>query len=124
MIIGIGCDIVDHQMTNQLNWANQPSAMARVFSTNEIELYNCKKEVRFLSGRFAAKEAVLKCIGTGMEDGIALTEVEILQLNNGRPFVKLGSNAKEAAEKAGIKSFHVSISHTIGYSLAYAIAED
>ena len=124
MIVGIGCDIVNHQMTNQLNWVDQPRAMARIFSVNEIELYNQKKEIKFLAGRFAAKEAVLKSIGTGMEDGIALTEIEILQLNNGKPFVKLEGNAKKAADKAGVKSIHISISHSADYSIAYSIADN
>lgn len=123
MIVGIGCDIVSHQMTNQLNWNSQPTTLARIFSANEIELYNQKKEVKFLAGRFAAKEAVLKSMGIGMEDGMALTEVEILQLDNGKPLVMLGGNAKLAADKVGIKSFHISISHSVDNSIAYAVAE-
>jgi len=124
MIIGIGCDIVNHYITAQLHWESNACGLSRIFSANELKLYHSKKGIKFIAGRFAAKEAVLKCIGTGMVDGIALTEIEILQHENGKPLVKLDGNAKDAADNAGIKIFHISISHTEGFSLAYVIAEN
>jgi len=58
MIIGIGCDVVEHRMTEQLNWQSDTKMLERVFSKNEIDLYNVHKTVKFIAGRFAVKEAV------------------------------------------------------------------
>lgn len=123
MIVGIGCDIVDHHITSQLNWNNEKGPSNRIFSKREIDLYNGKKELRFLAGRFAAKEALLKCIGTGMQDGISLTHIEILQLNNGSPIIELTGEVKKISVSLGINRFHISISHSEKHSIAFIVAE-
>ena len=58
-----------------------------------------------------------------MQDGISLVEIQILKSDKGKPVVSLEGKVKEIADKLGIKIFHVSISHSEGYSIAYAIAE-
>ena len=123
MIIGIGCDIVEHEMSKALNWESNPSSLARIFSKPEID--NCPSEVqlRFLSGRFAAKEAVLKCLGIGMQDGISFTDIEILKLVTGKPQVALMGQVKKVSEGLGINFWHISITHTENMSFAVVIAE-
>ena len=123
MIIGIGCDIVEHNTTKLLKWESDSNLLHRIFSTKELELYNIQKKTEFIAGRFAAKEAVLKCLGTGMRDGISLPDIQILRLENGKPIVKLGGDVKEISDKLGIGSWHISITHTTNYSYAFVIAE-
>jgi holo-[acyl-carrier protein] synthase len=125
MIIGIGCDIVEHSVTEQLKWHLDLKTRQRFFSLQEIDLHRNRinASVKFLSGRFAAKEAVLKCIGTGMEDGISLTDIEILSDKRGKPTIILKGDIKNISEEIGINLWHVSITHSSSCSMAFVIAE-
>lgn len=82
---------------------------------------DCKTPATRLAGRFAAKEAVLKVLGTGWRGGIEWTDIETLPDPLGRPIVKLtGESARIAAER-GIADILVSISHAGDYAMASAI---
>ena len=124
MIVGIGCDIVEHQTTINLKWDSKLSAQKRIFTAKEIGIYQVSQKIEFLSGRFAAKEAVLKCLGTGMQDGIALTDIQVLQLESGAAFIELYGEAKGIADSLGINVWSISISHTENSSIAFVIAEN
>ena len=95
MIIGVGCDIAEHDITEALNWQSDSNILKRVFSQAELTLYENQKNKEFLVGRFAAKEAVLKCLGTGMQDGISLTDVQILQRESGKPIIEVQGEVKK-----------------------------
>lgn len=123
MIIGIGCDIVNHERVEKLNWSSDSEVQHRILSNEEYQLYQKAKDIKFIAGRFAAKEAVVKCLGTGMEDGISLTNIQILQTIEGAPQLVITGPEKELIKKKGIKTWHVSISHTVGFSMAVVIAE-
>jgi holo-[acyl-carrier protein] synthase len=124
MIVGIGCDIVDHAITDSLGWPQLPKKLQRVFTQSELELLNIESNnTKFLSGRFAAKEAVLKSIGTGIEDGFSLKEIQILKDDSGRANVKVTGKLKKLSERLRITAWHISISHTETTSIAYVIAE-
>jgi holo-[acyl-carrier protein] synthase len=123
MIIGIGCDNVNHNITKKLEWETDTRTLQRFFSAKELVLYETKKSVKFLAGRFAAKEALLKCLGTGICDGVSLTDIEILQLDNGKPTIALYGSVKEDADKVGVTSWYVSITHSVDSSTAFVVAE-
>jgi holo-[acyl-carrier protein] synthase len=123
MTIGIGCDIVEHDMAIRLKWESDLSVQKRIFTSNELEIFHQKNDIKFLAGRFAAKEAVLKCLGTGMQDGIALTDIQILQSENEKPIIELNGEPKQISDAMEISSWHISISHSNKYSIAFAIAE-
>lgn len=123
MIVGIGDDIVEHKVSKRLGWRNDQSILKRIFSPREIDLYLPTKNIRFLSGRFAAKEAILKCLGTGMQDGIALPDIQILPSESGKPIIELSGEVKKIAEAMGITHWHISISHSSTCSIARVIAE-
>ncbi|MET0464044.1 MAG: holo-ACP synthase [Chitinophagaceae bacterium] len=123
MTIGIGCDIVDHNVTDKLKWATDAQMLERLFSKEEMSLYYSKKTINFLAGRFAAKEAVLKCIGTGMQDDLSLNDIQILQENSNKPFILLKGKVKSISEDMGINYWHLSITHCESYSVAFAVAE-
>lgn len=95
----------------------------RIFTIRELELYSKNKEISFLAGRFATKEAVLKCLDTGMQDGIALTDIQVLQMESGKPLVELFNGTKRIADELQINSWHLSISHSGSHSIAFVIAE-
>jgi holo-[acyl-carrier protein] synthase len=123
MVIGIGCDIIDHELTKRLDWALNERVQERIFSKSELQLSSGQQIERFLSGRFAAKEAVLKCLGSGMKDGIALTDIHVLQTSAGQPFIQVEGKVKEMADSMGIVNWFISISHTNNTSCAFVIAE-
>jgi holo-[acyl-carrier protein] synthase len=125
MIVGIGCDIVSHDLTKKLNWAQNPKIRLRIFSDDELNTYptHLEQQVAFLAVRFAVKEAVLKCLGTGMVDGISLKEIEVLSDNHNRPNIVLSGEVHKMALEKGITSWHLSISHAESNSVAFVIAE-
>ena len=123
MIIGIGSDIVEHDVTEKLQWSSDLTLLKRIFSSQELELYQAEPSIKFLSARFAVKEAVLKCLGVGMEEGLALTEIQTLNDKNGKPQVELTGEVKRLADEKNIQTWHVSITHTQTSSLAFIIAE-
>jgi holo-[acyl-carrier protein] synthase len=122
-IIGIGCDITSHEVTDRLNWNSDHKVLERIFSKKEIDLYKENDSITFLCGRFAAKEALLKSLGTGMEDGISLRDIEILKLSNGQPKIKVTGRVKEIADSLGINNWQISISHSDKSSMAFVLAE-
>ena len=70
-----------------------------------------KRYYEHLAGRFAAKEAVLKVLGTGWRGGIQWTDVEVLKEPSGQPRIRLTGECRRIADELGIVSWHVSISH-------------
>lgn len=123
MIVAIGCDIVDHKLTELLKWKTDLNLLRRVFSNKELDLYDKEKSLSFLAGRFAAKEALLKCLGTGMQDGIALTEIETLTSESGQPQILVAGEVKRISKQLAVDSWHISITHSANYSLAFVVAE-
>jgi holo-[acyl-carrier protein] synthase len=123
MIVGIGCDVVEHNITQSLHWASNLRRRQRIFSVEELELSTAYNTDRFISGRFAAKEAVLKCLGTGMKDGISLKDIQVLQTEAGKPIIQIKGKIEKIARRLGIASWHISISHTTNSSTAFVIAE-
>lgn len=101
-----------------------PHFLTRCFTPSEIEYCLGKKNEKSISeslaGRFAAKEAVAKALGTGvMTMGIGFTDIEILNDKNGAPFVKLGGAASQKVEELGVRSVSISISHDGDYAVAF-----
>lgn len=92
----------------------------RVYS--EAELNDTDRDPERLAGRFAAKEALLKVLGTGIS-GIGLGAVEVLAEASGRPRVVLGTSASRIAQASCLSAFEVSICHEGDYALAIAIAQ-
>jgi len=124
MIIGVGCDIVEHEITTKLEWFDNSSILKRLFSLSEIEKSPVKNQEKYFSGRFAVKEAILKCLNTGMEDGISLTQIEIIKTESGTVKALLTGQVKKIADLKNITDWHISISHSNHSSIAFVIAEN
>jgi holo-[acyl-carrier protein] synthase len=126
MIIGVGCDIVAHTTTEKMKWHTDLKIRSRLFSEIELIMFpsHPKQQLPFLAGKFAVKEAVLKCLGTGMIDGISLKEIEVLKDDLQRPRISLNGQVQQIALDKGITHWHLSISHTDANSIAFVIAEN
>jgi holo-[acyl-carrier protein] synthase len=98
--------------------------IARVYTDLEIEYCSARKAAtQHYAGRWAAKEAVLKAIGTGWVRGISWRDIEIRNQPGGAPQVALRGGARDVIERRGIRRLHVTISHCRCHAVAYAIAE-
>jgi len=122
-IVGHGLDIVEVGYYRRLR--EDPAGeniLGRIFTHTELALAGSGPRcAEHLAGRFAAKEAVLKALGTGWTQGIAWTEVEIGALPIGAPIVTLSGRAAEIAKELNITSWLVSISHTDALAAASVI---
>jgi holo-[acyl-carrier protein] synthase len=78
--------------------------------------------VEKLAGRFAAKEAVLKLLGTGWRGKIAWTDIEVINNSSGQPAVRMEGEVKRIADAAGVKEIAISITHTANFAIASAVA--
>lgn len=121
MITGLGVDIVEiDRMREAL--ARHPRIKERLFSADERGY--CEKRSRpevHYALRFAAKEAVLKALGTGFA-GMRFTDVEVMREDSGRPVPRLSGRAAERAEELGIVEMHLSLSFTHSTAVASAVA--
>ena len=88
----------------------------------EAERSHCRNRVPELAVRFAAKEAVMKALGTGMK-GVGWREIEILNNDDGKPFVILHGHAKSKAKELGLRDLSVSLSHSRDLAIASVIGE-
>lgn len=122
MISGVGVDIVEiRRISEAMN--NHANFIDKMFSKNEIEYLKSRNlRAQFVAGRFAAKEAVSKALGTGFS-GFEFKDIEIDRTAAGKPIVVLKGKAKLIAQKYGNYKIHVSISHGEDSAIAYAIME-
>lgn len=123
-ILGIGTDIIECLRIAQMIERHGELFIQRVYTEHEIAYCSTKKAAtQHYAGRWAAKEAVLKALGTGWVRGISWRDVEVRHRPGGAPIVALRGGAREVFERSGIAEMHVSISHCRSYAIAYAIAE-
>lgn len=120
--VGLGVDIVEIERMKRL-LARTPSFAERVFSPEERAY--CDKmasPATHYALRFAAKEAVVKALGTGFSEGIGVRDIEVERAKNGRPFAKLSGRALEIAESQGVRELSISLSYTHTDAVACAMA--
>jgi holo-[acyl-carrier protein] synthase len=118
MIAGIGTDIVAVGRITKL----RPAAIARLLTPRETEYCRrFKNRQERTAGRFAAKEAILKALGTGLSSGITWHHIEILPDISGAPQATLTGAALERMSRLGATHCHVSISHQKKYAVAFAV---
>ncbi|MGB0766650.1 MAG: holo-ACP synthase [Phycisphaeraceae bacterium] len=124
-ILGHGIDLVDTPRIERLLGEHEARFLNRVFTAGERAYCDGggKMRVQRYAARFAAKEAVLKVLGTGWSGGIAWTDVEVVREASGQPRVELHGEAAAIAERLGIDRLHVSLSHLAGHALASVIGE-
>jgi holo-[acyl-carrier protein] synthase len=122
-VVGIGTDIVECLRIAQMIERHGELFINRVYTEREIEYCRSRKAAtQHFAGRWAAKEAVLKALGTGWRRGISWRDVEIRNDVAGRPSVAMRGGAREFVEQSGIREMLISISHCRSHATAYALA--
>lgn len=122
MILGIGTDIVEIERIRGMIERHGDHFVQRCYTPAEIEysMRHRDSAIRF-AGRWAAKEAVVKALGTGFVQGITFHDVEIIALHTGQPTVKLSGEAARIASEQSITEIMITISHAREYATATAI---
>ncbi|WP_100524847.1 holo-ACP synthase [Mycobacteroides abscessus] len=115
-------DLVEVARVEEL-MTSQPELRERVFTVRELAYcYRHRRAGEHLAGRWAAKEAVLKSLGTGMGAGMEWTDIEVINDRRGRPTVRLYGEAEAAARSLDVQHIDISLSHTAGLAVAHAVA--
>ena len=125
MIVGTGVDIAEVPRIEASIERFGDRFLRRVFTDAEIQYCDSKvNRAERYAARFAAKEAALKAIGTGLRRGITWRDVEVTREPGGRPTMSFHGVAAQFAAKVGMKRAHLSLSHTKEHAIAYVILED
>jgi holo-[acyl-carrier protein] synthase len=122
-IVAHGIDLVDFPRIEEMMNRHGERFINRVFTAAEQEYAKSNRNsVEKLAGRFAAKEAILKMMGTGWRGKIAWTDIEVKNDALGRPEVTLSGEVEKIADGLGIKHISLSITHTANFAIASAVA--
>lgn len=122
MIYGVGIDLVKVSRMKEMSKKWQDKFFQRVFTQSEIAYCKEKKNPYLsLSVRFAAKEAVIKAIGS--RAFIDMTDIEVMNSDTGKPSIKIDGKLQDFFKEKGIKHCHLSLSHEREYGVAYVVLE-
>lgn len=113
----IGVDIIEISRVERVISKWQDSFLKRIYTAAELE--SCSN-TSSLAARFAAKEAVMKALGTGAR-GVKWRDIEILTNGDGAPLIRLYGRARERSKEIGIAEFCVTMSHSREYAVAFVI---
>ena len=122
-VIGIGTDITECLRIARMIQRHGDLFITRVYTPEEIRYcQNRKQATQHFAGRWAAKESVLKALGTGWRRGISWLDIEVRNEPGGKPVVAVRGGAREVIEQLGIHQVFISISHCRSYATATAVA--
>lgn len=122
--IANGIDLVELERIEKILSSHGERFLNRVFTVREREYADKNKGARTekLAGRFAAKEAVMKVIGTGWRGKISWTDIEIINDSMGKPVLRLSGEVERIMDDMGISDIDISITHTKQFAIASAVA--
>lgn len=124
MIVGIGTDIVDVGRIDAMLGRRGEALAQRLLSTAEFDAFKAHPApARFLAKRFAAKEAALKALGTGLRNGMRWADISVAHDALGKPALHLAGVARQQADALGVNACHLSISDEQRYAVAFVILE-
>ncbi|MDE0718993.1 MAG: holo-ACP synthase [Dehalococcoidia bacterium] len=115
-----GVDIIEIPRIKQTFDRYGERFLKRVFTPDEIAY--CRGRAPNLAGRFAAKEATMKALGTGVR-GVSWKDIEVIRAESGAPSVKLHGRAKARAERLQVVEISLSISHSREFAVAFVVAQ-
>jgi holo-[acyl-carrier protein] synthase len=123
-ILGIGVDLVDIARIADMRKRQGDRMHDLVFLPKEVEYCLARANAdECFAARFAAKEAVMKALGTGWAEGVAFSGIEVVRTGEGRPEVVLHGSTADKARELGAGRIHLSLSHSRGLAMAQAIVE-
>jgi holo-[acyl-carrier protein] synthase len=124
MITGIGTDLAEVHRIRQSVERYGDRFLGRVYTAREVAYAMSKKNyAERLAGRFAAKEAGMKALGTGWRRGITWKDFEVVNEPGGRPTLSLSGVAADIARRMGVERVSLSITHTSALAMAVVICE-
>ena len=124
MIHGTGVDLIEISRIKNSIQKYSGKFEERVFTSKEIDYCRSKADpFKHFAARFAAKEAVLKSLGTGMAEGISWKDMEILNQESGQPVLSLSGKGRDIFDSLNLSTIHISMTHDKQYAVAQAIAE-
>lgn len=122
MIFGIGTDVVRIDRIAQTYERFGPRFAERLLMPEELALFaGQQRPARFLAMRFAAKEAIVKALGTGFAHGVWIRDVGFMPDWRGRPLVRFSARGRGVADQFGVGEGHVSLSDEAGLVFAVAV---
>jgi holo-[acyl-carrier protein] synthase len=123
MIVGLGSDLLDVARVEQ-KLQEDSGLAATLFTPPEIRYCESQRHpAQHYAARFAAKEALLKALGTGWRDGLSWHEIEIRRDELGRPVMVLSGKVEQLARERRVARVHVSLTHTAAFAAATVILE-
>ncbi len=123
-IHGVGTDIVRVSRMEDSVRRHGERIAARILTAAELEEYRLSRlQARFLAKRFAAKEAMVKALGTGFSRGIGLRDIAVGHEPGGRPFLICTGTAQQACTACGITAMHLSLTDEAEYAVAFVVIE-
>ena len=115
-----GVDIIEISRVREVLERYGQRFLDRVFTHGEIE--NCRGRAPNLAARFAAKEATMKALGTGVR-GVGWKDIEVVRASSGAPSVELHGRAEQRARQLGVKEISLSLSHSREYAIAFVVVQ-
>ena len=124
MIVGLGVDISEVDRIREAMERHGDRFLERVFTPAEIAYCNRHRDrAERFAGRFAAKEAAMKALGTGWSNGVRWVDIEVTRLPNGKPSITLHGVARQIGERLGLRQASLSITHSGNTAFAQVILE-
>lgn len=124
MIIGLGVDITKIDRIEAVLERRGRAFLERIFTPQEIAYCESHRhQVERFAGRFAAKEAAMKALGTGWSRGVRWIDIEVVRERSGKPTLRLAGAACEIASGLGVKNIALTITHDGNTALALVIFE-
>jgi holo-[acyl-carrier protein] synthase len=124
VIVGLGIDIAEVARVKAAIERHGETFLRRLYTAKEQEYCErFKNKYERYAGRFAAKEAAMKALGTGWSRGVRWVDVEVTREKGGRPTMRLAGEAAHIADRLGVKYISLSITHTADQAFAQVIFE-
>ena len=125
MIVGLGLDIAEVDRIEAAISRRGPAFLERLYTPREVAYCERhKNKFERYAGRFAAKEAAMKALGTGWSRGVRWRDIEVSREASGKPTLRLEGVARQIAEGLGVKNISVTITHSGNFALAHVIFEN
>jgi holo-[acyl-carrier protein] synthase len=124
MIVGLGVDIAEVERIAAAIERHGRAFLHRVFTPSEIAYCERHRDhAERFAGRFAAKEAAMKALGTGWARGVRWVDIEVAREPSGKPALKLSGASRAIADGLGVKNIVLTITHTGNKALALVVIE-
>jgi holo-[acyl-carrier protein] synthase len=124
MIVGMGIDVAEVNRIAAVIESQKERFLRRVYTPDEVAYCEqFRNRYERYAGRFAAKEAAMKALGTGWSNGVRWVDLEVVRERSGRPTLSLKGKARKIADALGVKNIAISITHTAEEAIAQVIFE-